>query len=186
MKTKLIFCLALILSGVLLGCSETDRVVSATSSEPSGKLYETHSFRDRPTVAIYMNGFVDSSFSACIREGSNNQMLFVSLPAMKSQFESATNSIVGRNHANRTPNNAGEKMYDLFWSTNLHRFALAFRGNWVAACDCQTGQKIQITDGRENKFQCTVLGATIKRFLDGETVTDTEVAKVRKQSYSER
>ena len=185
MKTKIILCLALVLSGALGGCSKTNGTANVQRDEPSGKLYEIHSLQGKPPVAIYMSGFVDLSFRAYITEGAVKKLLFSSLPAMKSQFENITNSITRENHAKRIPGeNSGSKMYDMFWSTNLQRFALAFQGNFVAAYDCQTGQKIQITDGLENKYQCTALGAVIKRFLDGEMVTDAEVTEVRRRSYS--
>lgn len=185
MNPKLILGLALVLSGVLSGCSKPNEAASVQNSEPPGKLYEIHSLHGRPPVAIYMRGFVDSSFDAYLKEGTTYKLLFRSLPAMKSQFESVTNSIIRENHAHRIPGpNTGERMYDLFWSTNGQRFALAFQGNFVAAYDCQTGQKIQITDCRENKSQCAALGAVIGRFLDGDKVTDAEVAKIRRDSYS--
>lgn len=175
MNRKLICCLAIVLSGALGGCSKT----------PSGKLYEIHSLQGQPSLAVYMHGFVDSSFDAYIKEGAVTKLLFRSLPALESQFANTTNSITGENHAKRIPEeNVGLPMYDVFWSTNLQRVAIAFQGNFVAAYDCQTRQKIQIAEW-EDETQRTALGAVIKRFLDEETVTDAEVAEVRRHSYSE-
>lgn len=183
LNPKLLLGLALVFGCALL-CGPAKAQNTSPTDEPPGKLYEIHSFHGRPPVAIYMRGFVDSSFSACLKEGATYKLLFPSLPAMKSQFESVTNSINRGNHAHRIPGpKTGEKMYDLYWSTNLQRFALAFKGNFIAAYDCQTGQKIQITDCRENKSQCAALGSVIGRFLDGGKITDAEVEKVRKDSY---
>jgi hypothetical protein len=103
MKPKLLLGLALILCGVLSGCSKPKESASVQSGEPPGKLYEIHSLHGRPPVAIYMRGFVDSSFSAYVKEGATYKLLFQSLPAMKSQFESVTNSINRGNHAHRIP-----------------------------------------------------------------------------------
>ncbi len=175
MNTKLILWLALVFSGAFVCLSQT----------PKAKIYETHSLKGQPSVAIYMHGFVDSSFDAYLVEGQSQKLLFSSLPALKSQFESVTNSITATNYAKRASGkNTGEKMYDVYWSTDLQRLALAFHGNFVAAYDCQTGQKIQIKDCRENQSQCTALGSVIKRFLAGEAITDAEVEDVRKRSYS--
>lgn len=75
-------------------------------------------------------------------------------------------------------------MYEVFWSENLPRFAVAFKGNFVAAYDSKTGQKIQLQDCVENRYQCQAIGTVIERFLDGAALTDAEVAEVRKRSYS--
>jgi len=185
MNPKLLLCLALVLSGGLFGCSKTDRSSNESQSvEPSGKLYETHFFNGRPSVAIYMHGFVDSSFDAYRVDNGTNKLIFQSLPAMKSQFESTTNSIVRDNHAKRIcADRNGMGMYDVYWSKDSQRLAIAFMGNFIAGYDCKTGQKIQIGDCVENKFQCQALGTVIQSFLDGKNFTEAEIADVRKRSY---
>jgi hypothetical protein len=182
---KIILCLALVLSGGLFGYSQNDsgQLPASKNEQPVGKLLEIHSLKGRPSVAIYMRGFQDMAFNAYLKEGESQKLLFLSLPAMKSQFETVTNSIVRDNHAKRfCAENVG--MYDLFWAKDSQRFAIAFMGNFIAGYDCKTGQKIQVRDGLDNKYQCQALGVVIQNFLDGKNFTEAEVSDVRKHSYS--
>jgi hypothetical protein len=187
MKPKLLLCLALVLSGGLFGCSKSNegQLPNNQSDQLLGKLLEIHSLKGRPTVAIYMRGFPDVSFSAYFVDDGASKLLFLTLPEMKSQFETITNSIVRDNHAKRVcADRNGVGMYDVFWSNDSQRLAIAFMGNFIAGYDCKTGQKIQVREGLDNKFQCQALGAVIQSFLDGNDFTEAEVADVRRHSYS--
>lgn len=63
MKPELFISLALVLGGGLTGCSKAGRTASENPA-PRGDLFETHALKGRPTVAIYIHGFVDSAFDA--------------------------------------------------------------------------------------------------------------------------
>ncbi len=185
LKTKLITLLALIGAVVLAGLGSAvaqGDPAAAAGTEP-GKLLEVHSLKGRPAVRIYMKGFTDMAFSAYLQEGDSRKLLFASLPCLKSQFESTTNVLVRGRRAHRF-SAAGVGQYDLFWSADSQRLALAFEGNYIAGYDCRTGQKIQVRDGLDTKLQCRALGAVIGSFLEGKAFTDAEVAAVRQHSYS--
>ena len=184
MKSKRILLLALALSVGLPGCSQDNMGSSSASKseEPAGKLLEVHSLKGRPQVVIYMRGFQDMAFSAYLKDGGTQTLLFSSLPAMKSQFESVTNVIVRDGHANQfCPVAMG--MYDVYWAKDSARFAIAFMGNFVAAYDGNTGEKIQVRDGLDNKAECRRLGMKIESFLDGGNFSEAQSADVRAHSY---
>jgi hypothetical protein len=186
MKLKIILCLALVSSGGLLGYSQNagEPLPGDKPSEPLGKLLEIHSFQGRPAIEIYMKGFQDMAFNAYLKEGESHMLLFLSLPAMKSQFETVTNFIVRSNRAARIcAERNGVGTYDVFWSKDSQRLAIAFMGNFIAGYDCKSGQKIQVRDGLDNKNQCRAIGVAIQSFLDGKDFTEAEMTEIRNHSY---
>ena len=159
---------------------EKEQLELNKSGLPSGKFLEIHSLKGRPSVAIYMQGFVDSSFKAILKEGETQKLLFRSLAVMN--FETLTN-VIARDYKAKSfaPETMGT--FDVFWAKESPRFAIAYRGNFVASYDCKTGQKIQIRDGLDTREQCRALGKAMESFLDGKEYTDADVEEIRKNSY---
>jgi len=148
------------------------------------EVYERHALDGRPTLTIYVRGFVDSTFDACISETNGEREIFHLLPATVSQFGViATNSPYTDLDHGKRESERGAGMYDLFWSGNQLRFGLAFQGHFVAAYDVKTGQTIQLTDCRESPGTCRAISQIIERFLRGEAIANAEIERVRKESY---
>lgn len=159
---------------------EESRSAPGVSSE---KLYETHVSQGKPTIAIYISGFLDSSFNAYI-EGSPRKVIFQSLPASNHLFKDTTNSLIRKSAAQRivaNPDMSG--MYEVFWSSNSTRLALAFKGYFIEAYDLDTKQKIETKQTDEIDYQYIAFDALIEGFLNGKSVKEAEIVAIRKSAY---
>ena len=159
--TRLI-CLSCITLFFFLGCSKNETAKqpagAGASDSPVGVLFESHSYSNCPTVRIYMKGWQDAFFDAFIDDPKGEKLLARDLPELKSYFQGRTNVSTLPHHAKRVAARLGDKMYDVYWSSDLKRVGIAFSGNWVTAYDITTGRTIHLdsqTAQRSNNFQGT-------------------------------
>jgi hypothetical protein len=112
----------------------------------TGSLLETHSFPDKPAMEIRMHGFQDASFDAYIIEANSKRKLFTSLTCLRSTFNGTTNAHPQKYVGIWHPAKGSPQMYEVFWSQDSQRVAVAFQGYFIAAYDRVSEQKIELGD----------------------------------------
>ncbi|MGZ4972355.1 MAG: hypothetical protein ACXWDN_06305, partial [Limisphaerales bacterium] len=161
-------------------------VVDLHAGEPQGKLYETHAEKGRPTVEIYMHGFLDSSFDAYLVENGGRELLFASLPCMKAEFGNSTNAMAHGKAAKRIgAETFSVPMYSVYWSTMGKRMAIAWQGYFVAAYDTTSKQRLMIPNNPVPPGIYKPIDALFARFLAGEEIATNDIVAVRKQAWKE-
>ena len=172
--------------GWLLASSEIASL-SLGAKLTTGAVYETHISEGKPSIEVRMRSFVDAGFDAYLIDSNGNRSkLFASLPSSGAAFGYSTNVTKHSNLATRVSVAAGSPtMFEVFWSKDGQRFALAFRGFLVAAYDRNSARKMSLDLVGPN-LPIKEWDDQLARFLRGDQITDDDLAQLRRRWWGEQ
>jgi len=133
------------------------------------ELYESHVSPGGPTIEIRWAGFMGGSlFDAYLVRGPKREKILTSLENIPEHFDETTNR-KPRTYARCIVTRDRLPIYQVAWSADSNRVAIAFHGYFVAAYDCVTRQKIEFKDyadtGLASEFDYKLCDSEIGRFL---------------------
>jgi len=112
-------------------------------------LYESHVCPGKPTVEIRwtQGGFMGggSSFDAYLVQGWTRKKILTGLDNIASHFDNTSNAMP-RTYVTRIAARDRPQIYQVAWSADSNRVAIAYHGYFVPAYDRLTGRRIEDED----------------------------------------
>jgi len=138
MRSRQTLILGSVISLLLLGVA---LVLVLFPFDYRGEMFERHSAPGVPDVEIYSQGFVDSSFAAyLVSKDGRRDLIASSLPCHMKLAEFRTNDrrdsyLTNLISASAISTAKGAAVFEVFWTKDLQRVAISYRGYLVRAYD---------------------------------------------------
>jgi hypothetical protein len=137
------------------------------------ELYESHSAPGKPTVEIRwtFGGFMGggSAMDAYLVGGWHRKRILTMLDNIASHFDNTTNAVT-RAYATCTTSALRPQIFQVAWSTDSQRVAVAYHGYFVGAYDRVTGKTLELKNYAGDYRRCD---SEIEHFLQRQNGVDS-------------